>query len=311
CGFGRTLDAWLQQRGAQALFDRIDVDQGDSGALLKWQHEVARVAGTSDLPDWQLATPFEPWRLAARHHLNPGSLGGPCFHIELAPPIGSAVADWKAGDLVQVLAPGDPHKPREYSIASLPADGRLHLLVRQERHTDGTLGVASGWLTDQTQLGDEIALRLRAHGNFRLGENAQRPLILIGNGTGLAGLRAHLKARAAAGAKAGAAWLVFGERQAAHDAYYRDEIDAWLCSGVLERVDLVYSRDTPERRYVQDLLREQTDRLRAWVAGGAALYVCGSLAGMASGVEAALIDALGQDGLDRLIEQGRLRRDVY
>ena len=311
CGFGRTLDAWLQQRGAQALFDRIDVDQGDSGALLKWQHEVARVAGTSDLPDWQLASPFEPWRLAARHHLNPGSLGGPCFHIELAPPIGSAVADWQAGDLVQVLAPGDPHKPREYSIASLPADGRVHLLVRQERHTDGTLGVASGWLTDQTQLGDEIALRLRAHGNFRVGDNAQRPLILIGNGTGLAGLRAHLKARAAAGAKAGAVWLVFGERQAAHDAYYRDEIDAWLCSGVLERVDLVYSRDTPERRYVQDLLREQTDRLRAWVAGGAALYVCGSLAGMASGVEAALIDALGQDGMDQLIEQGRLRRDVY
>ena len=311
CGYGRTLDRWLQQRGAQPLFERIDVDQGDLAALLKWQHEVARIAGTSDLPDWQAASPFEPWRLAARQHLNPGSLGGPCFHIELDPPAGSDLSDWQSGDLVQVQAPSDTQRPREYSIASLPTDGRVHLLVRQERHVDGTLGVASGWLTEQAALGAEVTLRLRAHGNFRLGDNAQRPLILIGNGTGLAGLRAHLKARAAAGVAAGPVWLVFGERQKAHDAYYRDEIDAWLASSVLERADLVYSRDTPERRYVQDLLREQADRLRAWIARGAAIYVCGSLAGMASGVEAALIDAFGQGGVDQLIEQGRLRRDVY
>ncbi len=309
CGFGRTLDGWLRQRGAQTLFDRIDVDQGDAAALLRWQHEVARLAGTSDLPDWQPASAFEPWRLALRRHLNPGSLGGPCFHLEIEPPAGSEIGAWQAGDLVQVLAPGDAQRPREYSIASLPADGRVHLLVRQERHAGGTLGVASGWLTEQARPGDEIALRLRAHGNFRLGDNAQRPLILIGNGTGLAGLRAHLKARAATGL--GANWLVFGERQAAHDAYYGDEIEAWRASGVLERVDLVYSRDTPARPYVQDLLREQADLLRAWLTRGAALYVCGSLVGMAAGVEAALIDAVGQDGVDRLIEEERYRRDVY
>lgn len=309
CGYGRALDAWLQQCGAQSLFARIDVDQGDPAALLQWQHEVARLGGTSDLPDWQAASAFEPWRLAARRHLNPGSLGGPCFHLELEAPAGQVPGDWQSGDLVQVLAPGDAQRPREYSIASLPADGRVHLLVRQERHSDGTLGVASGWLTEQAMLGDEIAMRLRAHGNFRLADNAQRPLILIGNGTGLAGLRAHLKARAAAGTRS--AWLVFGERQAAHDAYYREEIDAWRASGVLERADLVYSRDTPERRYVQDVLRDQADLLRAWIARGAAIFVCGSLAGMAAGVEAALIEALGQDGVDQLIEQGRLRRDVY
>ena len=311
CGYGRALDGWLLQRGAQPMFERIDVDQGHPADLLRWQHEVARIAGTSDLPDWQPAAVFEPWRLAVRRHLNPGSLGGPCFHLELEPPSGSAIGDWQSGDLVQVLAPGDAHKPREYSIASLPADGRVHLLVRQERHVDGTLGVASGWLTEQASPGDEIAMRLRAHGNFRLGENAQRPLILIGNGTGLAGLRAHLKARAAAGVGAGPAWLVFGERQAAHDAYYRDEIDTWRARGVLERVDLVYSRDTPDRPYVQDVLREQADLLRVWLTRDAAIYVCGSLAGMAFGVDAALVEALGQDAVDQLIEQGRLRRDVY
>ena len=310
CGFGRTLDGWLRRQGAQAMFERIDVDGGDALALQQWQHQVARLAGTSDLPDWQLAAAFEPWRLVHRRLLNPGSAGGPCFHLELEAPAGAAPgSDWQAGDLVQVLPPGDSERPREYSIASLPSDGRVHLLVRQERHADGTPGLASGWLTERAAVGDEIALRLRAHGNFRLGDNAGRPLILIGNGTGLAGLRAHLKARAAAGQ--GANWLVFGERHAAHDAYYRDEIDAWQAGGVLERTDLVFSRDQPGKRYVQDRLREQAKTLRDWVARGAALYVCGSLVGMASGVEAALVDVLGRDGVDRLIETGRLRRDVY
>ncbi|OYT98473.1 MAG: oxidoreductase [Burkholderiales bacterium PBB1] len=311
CGYGRALDRWLRHCGAPMLFERIEVDQGDPAALQKWQHEVARIAGMSDLPEGLAADPFEPWRLVVRRHLNPGSQGGPCFHLEFKPTAGRSLGRWQSGDLVQLLPPGNASRPREYSIASLHADGRVHLLVRQQRHADGTLGVASGWLTDGLALGGEVALRVRAHRHFRLGDNAQRPLILIGNGTGLAGLRAHLKARAAAGTGAGPAWLVFGERQAAHDAYYRDEIDTWLASGVLERVDLVYSRDTPECGYVQDVLREQADLLRAWLARGAAIYVCGSRAGMASGVEAVLIAALGQDGVDALIEQGRLRRDVY
>ena len=315
CGYGRALDRWLRHCGAPALFERIEVDQGDPAALLAWQREVARIAGTSDLPEGSAAHPFEPWRLVVRRHLNPGSPGDPCFHLEFEPTAGRSLGRWQSGDLVQVQLPGqlpgDAQRPREYSIASLHADGRIHLLVRRQCHADGTLGVASGWLTDGLALGGEVALRVRAHRPFRLGDNARRPLILIGNGTGLAGLRAHLKTRAVGGTGAGPAWLVFGERQAAHDAYYRDEIDAWLASGVLERADLVYSRDTPERRYVQDLLREQADLQRAWLARGAAIYVCGSRVGMAPGVEAALVAAVGQEGVDRLIEQGRLRRDVY
>lgn len=308
CGFGRTLDAWLVARGAQPLFDRIEVDNGASEALRRWQQQVGRLAGISDLPDWEVAPAPQDWRLAERRLLNPGSAGGPCFHIELAPPEGVA-GDWLAGDLVQVFAPADPERPREYSIASLPADGRVHLLVRQERRADGRLGVASGWLTEQARIGDAVSLRLRAHPNFRLGDNARRPLILIGNGTGLAGLRAHLKARAAAAA--GPNWLLFGERNAAHDAYYRDEIDAWRAQGVLSATDLVFSRDQAGKRYVQDRLRELAEPLREWVGRGAAIYVCGSLEGMAASVEQALIEILGRDELDALIEQGRLRRDVY
>lgn len=308
CGFGKRLDGWLQSRGAAPLFERVEVDNADAAALQQWQHLVGRVAGTSDLADWQ-APDFEPWPLAARRWLNEGSRGGPCFHVELQAPAG---ARWEAGDLVQVLAPGDDDRPREYSIASLPEDGTLHLLVRQERHSDGTLGRASGWLTAGVAPGAAVQVRLRPHRNFRIGDNVDRPLLLIGNGSGLAGLRGHLKARARLPAATRApCWLVFGERQAAHDHYHADDIDGWLANGVLTRADLVFSRDQPDRRYVQHRLLEQAERLQGWLSDGMAIYVCGSLEGMATAVDQTLAEVLGRDTLEHLAEQGRYRRDVY
>lgn len=308
CGFGRQLDTWLQQQGAQALFERIDVDRADPAALAQWQQRLASLTGgsVSTLPD---APGFEPWHIAVRQVVNPGSVGEPLFHIELAPAPGVALPAWESGDLVQVLAPADATRPREYSVASIPADGRVHLLVRQQRHADGSLGAASGWLTAQAQPGDRIALRLRPHSGFRLGDNAAWPLVLIGNGSGLAGLRGHLRARAAA--RSGPNWLFFGERQAAHDRPYREEIEGWLASGVLTHADLVFSRDQAERRHVQHRLLERATDLRQWVAEGAALYVCGSLDGMAAGVHQALAEVLGPAALEQLSEAGRYRRDVY
>lgn len=308
CGFGRALDDWLRAQAAAPLFERIEVDREDPAALARWQHELAHLAGRA-LAGWAAEADFEPWRLRQRRLLNPGSTGGPCFHVELVPPPGATLPDWQAGDLAQVQVPGAEARPRDYSIASLPADGALHLLVRQQRHADGRLGLASGWLTDGAAPGAEVSVRLRAHAGFRLGENADRPLLLIGNGTGLAGLRALLKARVAAGR--GDHWLLFGERQAARDGLHREEIEGWRRAGLLERIDWVYSRDQAERRYVQHVLREQAQRLRDWVARGAAIYVCGSLQGMAAGVDAALAEALGREALEHLAETGRLRRDVY
>lgn len=308
CGFGRAVDRWLAQAGARPLFDRIDVDRSDAAALQRWRQSLSHLAGTLDLPAWDEAR-FDPWQLAARSHLNPGSAGGGVFHVELTPPAGQPLPDWQAGDLVQVQHGSDPTRPREYTIASLPADGRVHLLVRQTQRDDGTPGLASSWLTANAQPGDTIALRVRSHASFRIGNNAARPLILIGNGTGLAGLRAHLKARAGAGSPP--AWLLYGERQAAHDAHYDTELQAWATRGVLARLDRVYSRDQAQRRHVQHLLAERIDTLREWLANDAAIYVCGSLQGMAAAVDAVLREAIGEAQVDRLIEQGRYRRDVY
>jgi len=307
CGFGRALDAWLGARGATPLFARIEVDRADGEAIASWQHQLSHLAGTSDAPDWE-APAYGQWRILERTLLNPGSAGAPLYRIALAPRAG-ALPDWEAGDLVQVCAPSDPDLPREYSIASIPSEGKLELLVRLQRHEDGSAGAASGWLCLGAALDDTIALRVRAHARFRLGENAARPLILIGNGTGLAGLRAHLKARIDAGVVEN--WLVFGERNAAHDFLCREELQGWRNGGQLARLDLAFSRDGDGPRYVQHLLAERGEELREWTSRGAAIYVCGSLQGMATGVHESLASALGSEALDELATQGRYRRDVY
>lgn len=316
CGFGRALDRWLMDSGAQALFERIDVDKSDAGALQRWRQHLAHLAGTNDLPDWE-APALQAWRLRARQHLNPGSAGEEVHHLELVPEAGTPLPDWQAGDLVQIEVPTAPGEPRDYSIASVPQDGAVHLLVRRARRTDGSLGVASGWLTRGAEVDGPVKLRVRAHAGFRIGDNATRPLILIGNGTGLAGLRGHIRGRivsADAALRPTAAapmWLLFGERNARCDAHHRDEVDTWVREGWLSRVDWVFSRDQVERLYVQHALADAADTVREWVADGAAIYVCGSLEGMAGAVNETLQQILGEVALQQLASEGRYRRDVY
>ena len=307
CGFGRALDGWLAAHGATPLFGRIDVDRGDAAALAEWQHHVGRLAGTSDAPDWE-APGYGDWRIASRVLLNPGSAGAPLYRLALVP-IDGALPAWEAGDLAQVSAPPDPDHPREYSIASVPGEGHLALMVRLQRREDGSLGAASGWLGVQAMATDVVKLRVRAHQRFRLNGNAARPLIAIGNGSGLAGLRALIRSRIDAGH--GDNWLLFGERNAAHDYLCREELQGWLAASRLSRLDIAFSRDQSTPRYVQHLVREHAPALRDWVAQGAAIYVCGSLQGMAGGVHEALAEVLGAQQLEAMTLEGRYRRDVY
>lgn len=363
CGFGRRLDEWLRAQGAQPLFPRIEVDDGDPAALDAWRGALARtVAGQALTPSWR-SPPWQAWRLQQRVELNPGSQGEPTFHLELVP-LSGFMPDWRAGDIAEICPRHDPEtlahwfrsagldpdagvsgadgierlgerlarsqlpdvaaiarldaqqvadalvalRPRDYSIASLPCDGHLALLVRQGRCADGQLGLGGGWLTRHAALHGRIALRLRANPGFHA-PAADLPLILIGNGTGMAGLRALLRERMAQGRCEN--WLLFGERQRLRDAYYADELHAALAAGQLAHLDFAFSRDAADRRYVQHLLDPHAARLRDWIARGAAIRVCGSLEGMAGGVDAALRRALGDSTVDALLETGRYRRDVY
>lgn len=198
--------------------------------------------------------------------------------------------------------------PREYSIASLPSSslGRMELLVRKAVKDDGSVGLGSGWLTQVAEVGGVVKLRLRPNPNFQ--PPGDGPMILIGAGTGMAGLRAHLLHRQQN--KIGEAWLLFGERSAAHDLYYADDITVWQADGTLEKTVLVFSRDAQPKRYVQDLVTEQGAEICAWLDRGAALMVCGGLE-MAAGVQDALVAICGQEKLDQMTQDGLYRRDIY
>ena len=197
---------------------------------------------------------------------------------------------------------------REYSIASIPAQQRLRLVVRQKRDANNQLGLGSGWLTEFSQLKQEISLRIRTNESFHLIDD-NRPIICIGNGTGIAGLMSLLQQRNRQNYTAN--WLIFGERQREHDFFYQETINAWKNMGTLQRLDLAFSRDQEQRIYVQDILRENAEELKHWIDQGAVIYVCGSIEGMASGVDQALNDILSEEKVDELRQSGRYRRDVY
>lgn len=314
CAFGRRLDAWLQRSGARPVFERIEVDRMAPAALARWQHCLASFGGLSAAKtSAALDAPLQHWCLCSSRLLNAGSAGWPVYQVELQAVDGDGaprpLPEWEPGDLLDLFPPGEGARPRTYTIASLPASGVVQLLVREVRGDDGRPGCMSALLGSAAQIGMRFAGRLRANPGFRLGENAARPLILIGNGTGLAGLLAHLRWRAQRGERRN--WLIFGERQATFDRLCGEELDDLAARGLLARCDRVFSRDPPAGEYVQHRLERAAETLREWVAGGAAIYVCGNAVGMGAAVHETLGRLLGTDGLSRLVAAGRYRRDIY
>ena len=196
---------------------------------------------------------------------------------------------------------------REYSIASISSQNQLELVVRQEINEDG-LGLGSGYLTQFLALGDILNGRIRSNPAFHLIENDQ-PIILIGNGSGIAGLMSHIRQRESLDFQQN--WLIYGERQQAIDVGFIEQLSLWKQSGVLTDVDLVFSRDSNSSKYVQDCLIAKSDQVKMWIERGASIYICGSLKGMAQGVETALIQILGYHDFEQLLEQKRYLRDVY
>lgn len=196
---------------------------------------------------------------------------------------------------------------REYSIASVPEDGSLDLLVRVQGR-DGIPGVASHWLGRHLAIGDSLALRVRSNPLFHAPES-NIPVIFIGNGSGFAGIRAHLRARQLSNRKDN--WLMFGERSPRADCIFSDEIAEWQDHGYLPHIDLTFSRCSDQAAYVQDAILANAADFKAWLSAGAAIYVCGSREGMAAGVDRQLRRVMGDQQLDDLADAGLYRRDVY
>ncbi len=227
---------------------------------------------------------------------------------------------WTPSDLVRHLR---PMAPRLYSIASsLKAHpGEVHLLVdilRYQIGGDARLGVTSRQVIERAEVGRELDIYLHPTASFRLCE-PERPLIMIGPGTGVAPFRAFLQERRVQKAS-GKAWLFFGVRNRATDFLYESD---WrdFEKDVLTRLDVAFSRDQPEKIYVQHLMEQREAELYEWIQNGAAIYVCGDAHQMAPDVEAALLGILGRQGridiggareaLAKLADQKRYQKDVY
>ena len=215
--------------------------------------------------------------------------------------------------------------PRLYSIASSPlADpGEVHLTVKLEGgERDGRLraGVASRQLTGRLEPGDTVNVYLEANPRFRLPDNGDSPIIMIGPGTGVAPFRAFVAQRQALG-HAGPSWLFFGEQHRRTDFLYQLEWQRHLREGALTRLSAAFSRDQAEKCYVQHRLAEQQREVYDWLERGAHVYVCGSGQGMARDVHQALVEVIASVGglgteaaenrLAELKSAGRYARDVY
>jgi sulfite reductase (NADPH) flavoprotein alpha-component len=227
-----------------------------------------------------------------------------------------------ARDFVSVLR---KIPPRLYSIASSSkaTPDEVHITVRTIRYESqgrDRYGVCSVQLAERLQPGDTLPVFIQQNPNFKLPEDPQTPIIMIGPGTGVAPFRAFLAEREETEAQ-GKTWLFYGDQHFSTDFLYQIEWQRWLKDGVLTQMDVAFSRDTDRKVYVQHRMQEKSRELYQWLQEGAYIYVCGDEKRMAHDVHAALSSILEQEGslssdeaaeyLARMQQQRRYQRDVY
>ena len=215
--------------------------------------------------------------------------------------------------------------PRLYSIASSQSavDEEVHLTVatvRYRAHQRDRCGVASGWLADRLTDNATVPIYIDGNKNFKLPDDDNVPVIMIGPGTGVAPFRSFMQEREERGAR-GSNWLFFGDQHFLSDFLYQSEWLAWRKSGLLTHLDVAFSRDQAEKIYVQHRLRNKAIEIWSWLQEGAHIYVCGDADNMAPDVNEALLDIICQQGhknrddaneyLRQLTRDKRYQRDVY
>jgi len=216
-------------------------------------------------------------------------------------------------------------QPRLYSIASsLKANPEsVHLTVatvRFESHGRKRKGVASTFLAERWEGDSKAGVFVHTAKHFRLPEDTNLPVIMVGPGTGVAPFRAYIQERKVTGAK-GKNWLFFGEQTRSKDFLYEQELAALQADGILNKLDLAFSRDQAQKIYVQDKMRENGAELWAWLQEGAHFFVCGDGARMAKDVDTELHRIAETHGgkspeeaaafVEGLKKEKRYKKDVY
>ncbi|MDM5224742.1 assimilatory sulfite reductase (NADPH) flavoprotein subunit [Cytobacillus sp. NJ13] len=214
---------------------------------------------------------------------------------------------------------------RLYSISSSfeanPEEVHLTIgAVRYDAHGRERKGVCSILCAERLQPGDTLPVFIQHNENFKLPENPDTPIIMVGPGTGIAPFRSFMQEREESGAD-GKSWLFFGDQHFVTDFLYQTEWQKWLKDGVLSKLDVAFSRDDDEKVYVQHRMQENSKELFQWLQEGAAVYICGDEKNMAHDVHNTLIDIIEKEGglsrdqaseyLAGMQKNKRYQRDVY
>ncbi|MGR9115036.1 MAG: sulfite reductase subunit alpha [Gammaproteobacteria bacterium] len=230
--------------------------------------------------------------------------------------------EFSAAEFIALLKPLQ-HRAYSISSSSRKYPDSVHLTVasvRYESHNRQHKGVCSTFLADLVTDETEVRCFFTPNKVFRVPEDDALPMIMVGPGTGVAPFRAFLQERESRNAQ-GKNWLFFGDRNAATDFIYREELEAMQSSGLLTHLDLAFSRDQKEKIYVQDRMREKGAELFTWLEAGGYFFVCGDAYHMAKDVDKALHDIVSEHGqlpeqqaidyVNQLKKDKRYVRDVY
>lgn len=214
---------------------------------------------------------------------------------------------------------------RLYSVASSfdANPDEVHLTIGTVRYEAGNRnrkGVCSVQCAERIEVGDTLNIYVHKNSNFRLPENPNTPIIMIGPGTGVAPFRAFMEEREETAAE-GKSWMFFGDQHYVTDFLYQVEWQRWLQNGVLTNLDVAFSRDTNEKVYVQHRMKQHQKELFSWLEEGAVVYVCGDEAHMAKDVHDTLLQIVKEEGnlsfdeaedyIKVMQQNKRYQRDVY
>lgn len=291
----------------QALVDKKELTQLYPGLVKAW----AELSGSAEL----LALSEDKEQV--RHFI----LKHQFADLVTQYPLSNNSVTLNAAKLLELLR---PLTPRLYSIASSQSEveTEVHLtvaLVEDERHGSARFGGASHFLAS-AQEGTQVKVYVESNKHFRLPENPETPVIMVGPGTGVAPFRAFMQERVAQGIK-GDSWLFFGNPHFEQDFLYQTEWQQYLKNGDLSRIDVAFSRDQAHKIYVQHRIKEQGQALWQWLQNGAHLYICGDAERMAKDVHQALIEVAVEVGglnteaaeayFETLRSDKRYQKDVY
>lgn len=308
CAFAKAVDQTLRTQGWPALLPLECIHQQSGQQFARWGADLAQALGEPlVLEHVPRVPPTVALTLVARQDYS-AAFGPATAILRFAWPAqgpgvrprGHGLARFAAGDLVGVVPPGSA-VPRYYSLASGWEDGFVEICVRQMAG-----GLCSTHLLG-LQPGDSIAAFIRPNPSFAL-PRGRRPVLLIGAGTGVAPLAGFIRRND----RHIPMHLYFGGRDPARDFYFGPEIKRWLEEGRLATLQTAFSRVPNGGGYVQDALRRDAERVRALVAQGAIVRVCGGRA-MAQGVAEALDEVLAplQWSTSALKAKERYAEDIF